>query len=130
MAVVKSRRPEGALAIVKIAVSRVRALFASPLVCAHLFAPAERRYCESARDAGQRYAARLAAKLAFRALSSSRRPPPWSRLRVGHGRLGAPILLERRERWRALRGAALTLSHDGDVAVAVLMVQPPAARPR
>ena len=112
----------GSLVVVTLEVSRLADLLSNPATRRQLFHAAERRYCDGHRDTGGRYAARLAAKLALRSLAEEGQPIAWYKMRVTHNQRGAPVLLVLRSRWQPLRRGRLSLSHHGDLALAVLAV--------
>jgi phosphopantetheinyl transferase (holo-ACP synthase) len=115
----------GSLAVASLEITRMRRLFAPAGIRAHLFDPDERRYCESRRDSAQRYAARLAAKLALRSLWPRTPPIPWLDMKVVHGPLGAPVFyVQGPAQWHRLLRAELSLTHDKELATAVLALRP------
>jgi holo-[acyl-carrier protein] synthase len=86
-----------------------------------IFTPEERRACEGRRNEGERLACRLAAKQAARRILP-RRPPAWRALGVRTDASGAPTLEgEALEDGRLL----LSLSHDGGVAAAAVVMEEP-----
>ena len=111
-------------------ISRVERLLAryGDRFAARLFTPGERAYCESRGRPGHHYAARFAAKEA--ALKALAVPAGlrWHDLEVLAGAGGAPRL---RLHGRAARAAAargvralhVSLTHDGDVAGAVVVAE-------
>ncbi len=108
------------LAIVLVKISALRPWLASAAIRNRLFGAHEQKYCEAGRDSAERYAARLAAKIAYRSLYRRHSPVAWAALEVNHNRQGVPILLLRRARHRVALGGSLSLSHGGDLAVAVV----------
>jgi holo-[acyl-carrier protein] synthase len=90
-----------------------------------VFTPAERAYCARKRDAAPSLAARFAAKEAvFKAVGGTRRPA-WRDIEVINEPTGKPgIRLGGRMAVHQDRiRAALALSHDGDFAVASVVVE-------
>lgn len=84
-----------------------------------LFAPEERRFCETRRRSAQHYAARLAAKLAARRLLG---PPRRLRdIEVVRDALGAPSL--RVDPAPAGLRLHVSLSHDAGLAVALVVAE-------
>lgn len=113
-------------------VARVRALLAaSDAFATTVFRPDEIAYCTGFRDPAPHFAARFSAKEAtLKALHLELGlPPATSRLRDIEvcRRSGAPWLrlhdrLARRIERLGIAGAAVSLSHDGDYAVAYVLV--------
>ncbi|CAM4083927.1 holo-ACP synthase [Nocardia ninae] len=114
------------------AVARVRALLATGTTFAErVFRPAEIAYCAAFRDPAPHFAARFSAKEAtLKALHVGLGLPPATRrlrdIEVCRS-TGAPrLLLHNRLMTRARRlgitGAALSLSHDGDYAIAYVLL--------
>ncbi|HET6440599.1 MAG TPA: holo-ACP synthase [Anaeromyxobacter sp.] len=113
-----------------VSVSRMRkSLARTPGFASRVFTPAERAYCEARRDPAAHFAARFAAKEAFlKALGLGL----WDGvalhdIEVRPGERGAPGLWLGPTAAAALSRARgqppmLTLSHDGDVALAVVVV--------
>ncbi len=89
---------------------------------ARVFTDAERAYCAPKRRASQHYAARLAAKLAARSVLSAGR---LREIEVVRDALGAPGLLLHGTAAAAGEGRRLhlSLSHDGDLAVALVVAE-------
>jgi holo-[acyl-carrier protein] synthase len=97
---------------------------------ARCFTAAERAYCDAGRDRAARHAARFAAKEATSKALGAPAGISWHDVEVIRGR-GAPRLELRgvaAERARALGVArtALSLTHDGGVAAAVVALEGPA----
>lgn len=84
---------------------------------ARWFTETERSYCEPRRHAAQHYAARLAAKLAFRRLAG---PVRLAEVEVVRDAAGAPSLALP-ERFQNRGRFHLSLSHDAGVAVALVV---------
>ena len=90
-----------------------------------VFTPGERAYCARKRDAVPSLAARFAAKEAvFKAVGGTRRPA-WRDIEVYNEPTGKPgiRLLGRMAHHQDRVRTALALSHDGDLAVASLVVE-------
>jgi holo-[acyl-carrier protein] synthase len=95
-----------------------------------LFTPAEREYCGARRHSAQHFALRFAAKEAFvKALGTGVRDGlAWKQMEVVNDELGKPEL---RLSGRAaelfavhgLKNVFLSLSHDGNSAIAVVVVE-------
>ncbi|WP_433664266.1 holo-ACP synthase [Nocardia sp. CA-128927] len=120
------------------AVGRVRALLATGNAFAdQVFRPAEIAYCVGFRDPAPHFAARFSAKEAtLKALHVGLGLPPAIRrlrdIEVCRA-TGAPrLLLHNRlmmlAQRRGITGAALSLSHDGDYAVAYILLATEAVR--
>ena len=99
-------------------------------VLERIFCPDEREYALARRDPAQALAARFAAKEAFfKALGTGMRDGlSWQQVCVQRDELGCPFLAlsGRAARMLALRGAQRTLlsySHDGDYAVATVILE-------
>jgi holo-[acyl-carrier protein] synthase len=97
-----------------------------------LFAPAEQEYCRPRRQAASCLAARFAAKEAFvKALGTGLRDGIcWTEIEVVNDQLGKPHLQlsGRTQQLFSERGTAtahLSLSHDGDHAVAQVILEAP-----
>ena len=95
-----------------------------------LFTPAEREYCRPRRASAQHYAARFAAKEAFvKALGMGiREGIGWQDVEVTHDSLDKPIfrftpVAEARLRERNVLHSHLSLSHDGGMAVAMVILE-------
>ncbi len=95
-----------------------------------LFTPAEREYCGARRRSAQHYALRFAAKEAFvKALGTGLRDGlSWQQIEVVNDSLGKPELRlsGRAAELVASHGLArilLSLSHDGDTAIATVIVE-------
>ena len=95
-----------------------------------LFTPAEREYCRPRRCCAQHYAARFAAKEAFvKALGMGiREGIGWQDVEVTHDRLDkplfnfTPVALERLREREVVR-SHLSLSHDGGMAIAMVILE-------
>lgn len=97
-----------------------------------LFTPAEREYCRPRRACAQHYAARFAAKEAFvKALGMGiREGIGWQDVEVTHDSLDKPLFrftptAEARLRERNVVRSHLSLSHDGGMAVAMVILESP-----
>jgi holo-[acyl-carrier protein] synthase len=95
-----------------------------------VFTPAERATCDARRDRAAPYAARFAAKEA--ALKALGAPPGvrWTDLEVSRAegeppRLALAGAAEAAARARGVSRVHLTLSHDGGVAVATVILEAP-----
>ena len=95
-----------------------------------LFTPAEREYCTARRHSAQHYALRFAAKEAFvKALGTGIRDGlAWKQMEVVNDALGKPQLqlYDRAAELFAsleLRHVFLSLSHDGNSAIAMVVVE-------
>ena len=100
-------------------VSRVRNLLERrPQARNRFFSLAEQAYCDGRkRNPYQHFAVRLAAKMAARRLAGQ---GPLGRFEVKRADLGAPILVDRREGTYESIRFAVSLSHEGDKAVALV----------
>ena len=92
------------------------------------FTPAERSFCEAKRDRATRYAARFAAKEAAVKAQGAPRGVSWQHLEVTRVEGRAPALaLSGRAASAARRLGVtrthLTLTHDGGVAAAVVVLE-------
>jgi len=95
---------------------------------ARVFTPAERAFCEARRDRATRYAARFAAKEAAVKALGAPRGVSWQHLEVtrAEGRAPALALSGRAEaagRRLGVARAHLTITHDGGVAAAVVVLE-------
>lgn len=95
-----------------------------------LFTTGERTYCGGKREAAQHYAARFAAKEAFvKALGMGiREGIGWQDVEVTHDDLGKPLfrfspVADERLRERRVTGSFLSLSHDGGMAIAMVILE-------
>lgn len=95
-----------------------------------VFTDSERAYCEPKQKKAQHYALRFAAKEAFlKALGTGlREGMSWKEMEVRNDRLGKPLLIltGRAAELASERGVAachLSLSHDGGVAVAMVVLE-------
>ena len=95
-----------------------------------LFTPAEREYCRTKRESAQHYAARFAAKEAFvKALGMGiREGIGWQDVAVAHDPLDKPVfhfsaVAQERLRERSVVRSHLSLSHDGGLAVALVILE-------
>jgi holo-[acyl-carrier protein] synthase len=95
-----------------------------------LFTPDERDYCRPKRSCAQHYAARFAAKEAFvKALGMGiREGIGWHDVAVAHDPLDKPVfrfsaMAEERLRERNVSRAHLSLTHDGGLAVAMVILE-------
>ena len=102
-----------------------RAVSRTPSLVDRLLTPAERAYCEQARDPTERYAVRFAAKEAvMKALGVGLGAFDWHHVEVVRSGSGQPSLLltEQAAALAAARGVTgwhLSLSHSGTVAQAI-----------
>ena len=101
----------------------------TPLI-ERLFTPAERAYCSERRHSAQHFALRFAAKEAFvKALGTGLRGGlSWQQMEVANDSLGKPELRlsGRAAELFATQGLSrilLSLSHDGNSAIAVVVVE-------
>lgn len=97
-----------------------------------LFTPDELKTCSARKDAASCYAARFAAKEAFlKALGTGLRDGlSWHDIQVVNDDLGKPGLIlsgkaEELYRLKGLQPPFISLSHDGDVAVAMVVLESP-----
>ena len=95
-----------------------------------LFTPAEREYCRVRKACAQHYAARFAAKEAFvKALGMGiREGIGWQDVEVTHDCLDKPLFrfspaAEERLRERLVACSHLSLSHDGGLAIAMVILE-------
>ena len=95
-----------------------------------LFTPAEREYCRPRKASAQHYAARFAAKEAFvKALGMGiREGIGWQDVEVTHDHLDKPLLrftpvAQERLRERSVVRSHLSLSHDGGMAIAMVILE-------
>jgi len=95
-----------------------------------LFTPAEREYCRPRRACAQHYAARFAAKEAFvKALGMGiREGIGWQDVEVTHDPLDKPLfrftpVAEERLKERNVVRSHLSLSHDGGLAIAMVILE-------
>ena len=95
-----------------------------------LFTPVERSLCESRKDAASCLAARFAAKEAFlKALGTGLRDGiSWQEIEVSNNALGKPELTltgkaEEQFQTKQLNHVHLSLSHDGDSAIAMVVLE-------
>ncbi|MCL5999324.1 MAG: holo-ACP synthase [Chloroflexi bacterium] len=95
-----------------------------PLALARLFTPAERAYCEEKAHRAAHYTARFCAKEAL--AKALRLPPRWLEMEVVRGTVGPPIMhvAGRVAELVADRTIHLSLSHLGDYAVAMVLLEP------
>jgi holo-[acyl-carrier protein] synthase len=97
---------------------------------ARCFTPAERAFCEGRRDRASRYGARFAAKEAAIKALGAPRGTSWQDLEVARAEGRAPTLTLSGRAAAAARTlgvarAHLTLTHDGGVAAAVVVLEGP-----
>ena len=100
-----------------------QAMARTPRLAERLFTVAERAYCEGKARAAQHYAARFCAKEAFaKALGV---PLSWQEVEVVRDGDGSPAIRARGEAAVALAGRTVrvSLSHAGDYAIAVVLVE-------
>lgn len=100
-----------------------QALARTPRLAERLFTPAERAYCESKGRPAQHYAARFCAKEAFaKALGEAL---AWQEVEVCREDDGPPTLHVRGRAAELLAGrpVRLSLSHAGEYAVAVVLIE-------
>lgn len=105
-------------------ISRIEKVLAkTPKFAEKVFTALEREYCDSKGRPAQHYAARFCAKEAFaKALSV---PLSWQEVEVANNSHGTPVLRITGETAKLLdkRGVRLSLSHAGDYAIAVVLVE-------
>ena len=101
-------------------------------VLARLFTPAELRYSQDKKDPAPHFAARFAAKEAFlKALGTGLRDGlSWQDVEIVHDPLGKPLLqVSGRARevleQRGVTACHLSYSHDGDYAMATVILEAP-----
>lgn len=106
-------------------ISRIaRALERTPRFASRIFTAGERAYCEAKANPAQHYAVRFCAKEAFvKALGEA--TFSWQEVEVTRGESGPPTLLTHGKATEALHGrvAQVSLSHAGDYAMAVVLVE-------
>jgi len=95
-----------------------------------IFTPAEQEYCGSKKNSAQHYAARFAAKEAFvKALGMGiREGIGWQDVEVTHDPLDKPLfrftpVAEERLKERNVVRSHLSLSHDGGLAIAMVILE-------
>jgi holo-[acyl-carrier protein] synthase len=120
------------LGIDLVSVARIRRILAGPPArverfLSRCFTPAERAYCDGARDRDARYAARFAAKEAASKALAAPAGIGWHDVEVVRGP-GAPTLTlggVAAARARALRVSAihLSLTHDAGAAAAAVVLE-------
>lgn len=95
-----------------------------------IFTPAEREYCRPRRACAQHYAARFAAKEAFvKALGMGiREGIGWRDVEVTHDSLDKPLfnftpVAQARLQERRVLRSHLSLSHDGGMAIAMVILE-------
>jgi holo-[acyl-carrier protein] synthase len=118
-------------------VARIERILAGPpgraeRFVARCFTPAERAYCDAARDRATRYAARFAAKEAASKALGAPAGIAFTDVEVVRGQ-GAPALVLAGVAADAaarlgVRRALVTLTHDGGVAAAVVVLEGEGAR--
>ena len=105
-------------------ISRVERMLArTPRFAARLFTSAERAYCDRQARPAQHYTARFCAKEAFaKAIGCALH---WHDVEVTRNDDGAPALATHGDAARALAGRTvhLSLSHAGDYATAVVLIE-------
>lgn len=105
-------------------ISRVERIIArTPRFVEKLFTAAERAYCDSKARPAQHYTARFCAKEAFaKALGI---PLSWQEVEIVRGESGPPMVRAHGEAARILNGRTvrLSLSHGGDYAVAMILIE-------
>ncbi len=89
-----------------------------------IFTPGEKQYCYRKRDPYTPLAARFAAKEAFFKASELKTPPPWHDVEVINEPSGRPVfrLYGNSAATHAKDRIFLSLSHDGDHAVAQVVI--------
>ena len=97
---------------------------------ARCYTPGERTFCEARRDRASRYAARFAAKEAAVKALGAPRGVSWQDLEVTRAEGRAPTLAFSGPAAAAARRAGvarvhLTMTHDGGVAAAVVVLEGP-----
>lgn len=105
-------------------ISRVEhAMLRTPRFVLRLFTAAEQAYCDSKPRPAQHYTARFCAKEAFaKALGV---PLSWREVEVQRGEDGPPTIHASGEAARHLAGRSvrLSLSHAGDYAIAMVLIE-------
>ncbi len=106
-----------------------------PEVRAKCFSPAEQAACDERAAPAQHYAARLAAKRAFKKALGSCRQVPLRDVQIGSDTRGAPILgiVGRAAVAASARGVTsnhVSLTHADGVAVALVVLESPARSAR
>jgi holo-[acyl-carrier protein] synthase len=125
------------LGIDVVEIARIRRILEGPperaeRFVARCFTPAERAYCDGARDRAARYAARFAAKEAASKALGAPAGIAWHDVEVLRG-AGPPALALRgtageEARRRGVARAHLTLTHDAGVAAAAVVLEGEDAR--
>jgi holo-[acyl-carrier protein] synthase len=105
-------------------ISRVEAAMArTPKFTVRLFTAAECEYCNSKAHPAQHFTARFCAKEAFaKAIGQS---VSWQDVEIVNNQTGAPMINAYGEAARVLNGrkTSVSLSHAGDYAVAMVMIE-------
>jgi holo-[acyl-carrier protein] synthase len=105
-------------------ISRIEAIIVrTPRFPARIYTAAERAFCEEKARPAQHYAARFCAKEAFaKALGQSF---SWHDVEVMRGEAGPPTIRTYGDAAAALAGrrVKLTLSHAGDYAIAMVLIE-------
>ncbi len=105
-------------------ISRIeQAMARTPRFGERLFTPAERAYCDAAARPGQHYAARFCAKEAF--AKAIGEPLSWHDVEILRADSGQPLLRATGKAAELLAGrpVQLSLSHAGDYAMAVVLIE-------
>lgn len=105
------------------------ALARTPRMRERLFTATERAYCEGRAHPAQHYAARFCAKEAFAKVVGA--PLCWQQVEVTREESGPPVIRVRGEAAAALAGRTvrLSLSHAGDYAIAVVLIEDQSQHP-
>lgn len=101
-----------------------RIMVRRPHTLAKLFTPVERAYCETKAHPAAHYTARFCAKEAV--AKALRLPPRWLEIEVVRGPVGPPTVRTsgRVAELLADRIIHLSLSHAGDYAIAMVLIEP------
>ena len=105
-------------------ISRIEAALArTPRLALRLFTAGERAYCDGRARPAQHYAARFCAKEAF--AKAIGEPLSWQEVEIVREEDGPPLLHTRGEAARLLadRPVRLSLSHTGDMAIAMVWIE-------
>ncbi len=92
-----------------------------PNIEAKLFTEIERSICRAGADPALHFAGRFAAKEAVRKVLE--RPVAWHEVEIGRAPSGAPTLALGSAVREEIGAATVSISHDGGVAVAVVLVE-------
>jgi len=105
-------------------ISRVEQIIArTPRFKEKLFTAAERAYCDAKARPAQHYTARFCAKEAFAKAVAT--PLAWQEVEVIRGETGPPVIHAHGEAAKVLNGRTVhvTLSHAGDYAIAMVLIE-------